>query len=99
MSAKISKTGESSTVMTFPDASGDLYVLAPGATAGAIQDQITARLAQLDALINMTIGEQGEAFRSMNDELQDRFMWACGSISNEVCQLAKISAAKLREGE
>lgn len=99
MSAKITKPGEPAPVMTFPDASGDLYVLAPGATTDIIQDQIRARLAQLDALINMTIGEQGEAFRGMNDELQDRFMWACGSISNEVCQLAKISAAKLREGK
>lgn len=52
-----------------------------------IRDQINCRMAQLEAKIAMTYGESGEAFRNLNDDLQDNFMWSCGMAIREIRQL------------
>lgn len=70
-------------------AAGPVYVLAPGVKAGDIADQLAARQAQLEALLSMTYGEEGEAFRTMSDSLQDGFMWACSMIAQEVRELTE----------
>ena len=44
-----------------------------------IEDQLSARILQLEAMLNVTTGEQGETFRMLSDEIQDNYMWACGS--------------------
>ncbi len=52
-----------------------------------VRDQIHCRISQLEAQLAMTYGEQGEAFRSMSDALQDSYMWACGMAIREIRQL------------
>ena len=39
---------------------------------------------RLHALLAMTYGCQGDSFRAMNDDLQDRFLWQCAEMANEV---------------
>lgn len=39
-------------------------------------DTVLEALAHADAMVNMTYGNSGEAFRCMSDELQDEFLWA-----------------------
>lgn len=71
-------------------ASDRLYSLHSNVNALTVTDQLTARLAQLTALLAMTRGEQGKAFRLMNDQWQDSFMWACGMMAMEVQELFGI---------
>lgn len=99
MTAQSTKPGEGARVMTFPAASGALYGLAPGVKHGDVVDQLTARMAQLEALLSVTYGEQGRAFRGMSDELQDSFMWASSSLADEAHQLSKIALSVAQEGE
>ncbi|WP_298622274.1 hypothetical protein [uncultured Zoogloea sp.] len=75
-----------STPFTFT-AAGPVYALAPGVKAGDIADQIAARQRQLSALLAMTYGEQGAAFRTMSSDLQDAYMWACDMIAGEIREL------------
>ncbi|MBU1363952.1 MAG: hypothetical protein KKE51_09045 [Gammaproteobacteria bacterium] len=55
-----------------------------------LEDQLNARVRQLNAMLSMTTGEQGETFRMLNDELQDSFMGACDSFIQEIKQLRKV---------
>jgi hypothetical protein len=57
----------------------------------SLEDQLNARVRQLNAMLSMTTGEQGEAFRMLNDELQDSFMGACDSFIREIKQLRKVT--------
>ncbi|MBS0353970.1 MAG: hypothetical protein JSR83_08725 [Proteobacteria bacterium] len=68
-------------------ASDRLYRLHSNVNALTVTDQLSARLAQLSALLAMTRGEQGKAFRLMNDQWQDSFMWACGTMAMEAQEL------------
>lgn len=58
-----------------------------------LEDQLNARVRQLGAMLTMTTGEQGEAFRLLNDELQDSYMGACDSFIREIRQLRKVIQA------
>ncbi len=71
------------TPLTF-QAAGPVFGFVPGVEAGDIVDQLAARQSPLEALLAMTHGEAGEAFRAMSDALQDGFMWACSMIAREV---------------
>jgi hypothetical protein len=99
MSTRIRKVGDSVTAMTFPAAAGALYLLAPRAKQGDVVDQLAARLAQLEALLSVTYGGEGAAFRGMSAELQDGFMWACSSLASEARQLFRIEQDMQQEGE
>lgn len=46
-------------------------------------DSAQAALLKAQALIAMTFGESGEAFRTMNDDYQERFLWAINDLVNE----------------
>lgn len=46
-------------------------------------DSTQAALLKAQALIAMTFGEPGEAFRMMGDDYQDRFLWAISDLVNE----------------
>ena len=74
------------TALTFT-AAGPVYGFVHGVEAGDISDQRAARQAQLEALLAMTYGETGEAFRIMSEDLQEAYMWACGMIAQEVREL------------
>lgn len=51
-------------------------------------DSLQQKLAQLDAMLHMAYGNAGEAFRGMNDDLQDKYIWACSTLAGECHQLA-----------
>lgn len=46
-------------------------------------DNTQCALLKAQALIAMTFGESGEAFRNMNDDYQDRFLWAISDLVTE----------------
>lgn len=50
-------------------------------------DELSAAAAKLDALLTGTYGNSGDAFRDMNDELQDNYLWACAGIAEEIKRL------------
>lgn len=70
-------------------AAGPVYAFAPGVEALDIADQLDARQTQLDALLAMTCGESGKAFRGMSDDMQDAYMWACSMIAREIQELTE----------
>lgn len=51
-------------------------------------NQMTAKTAQLVALLTNTYGGGGESFRCMNDRQQDNYLWACAEIAEEIDLLA-----------
>lgn len=59
----------------------------PDATAA--HSQLTAKLAQLQALLMMTYGEARESIESMNDVLRDNYFWACSDMANDCLKLAE----------
>ena len=46
-------------------------------------DLLQEKLAQLDALLKMSFGSGGEAFRGMSHALQDNYLWACSTLAGE----------------
>lgn len=71
--------------MNFTSTHG-LYLLA--GNTNDMANQVSDRLAQLDAMLKTTYGESGQAFRDdLNEETQDSFMRACGSLAEEARQL------------
>jgi hypothetical protein len=37
----------------------------------------------------MTFGDTGEALRSLSDDVQDNYMWACSMIAHEIRELSE----------
>ena len=86
------------TPMTFPAPASPLYLLADEADALALTDQLTARQAQLQALLAMTRGNAGDVFRRMGAEYQENYLWACSMIADETRELVEaIEARKYEE--
>lgn len=85
-----------STPMYFPAPGGRLYVLADDADTLTLTDQLSARQAQLQALLAMTRGNAGDVFRRMDAELQENYLWACGMIADEAREL--MALIQRREG-
>ncbi|WP_139379447.1 hypothetical protein [Zoogloea sp. LCSB751] len=73
--------------MNFPAPSAPLYVLADNVDTLTLVDQLSARLAQLQALLAMTRGNAGDVFRRMDAENQEHYLWACGMIADEAREL------------
>lgn len=73
--------------MSFPAPSAPLYVLADNADTLTLIDQLSARLAQLQALLAMTRSNAGQMFRRMDAEYQEHYLWACGMIADEAREL------------
>lgn len=51
-------------------------------------DALSTKAIQLKALLLHTFGNSGEAFRAMNDDAQDSYLWACGDLMKEIAALA-----------
>lgn len=49
---------------------------------------LTAKLAQLQALLMMTFGEARESIDNMNEKLRDNYFWACSDMANDCLKLA-----------
>ncbi|MBC7617876.1 MAG: hypothetical protein H7293_02600 [Candidatus Saccharibacteria bacterium] len=61
------------------------------ATPETVSEQLgylTAKLAQLSALMAHAFGESGRAFRNMNDDLQDTYLWHCADVALDCNQAA-----------
>ena len=58
-------------------------------------DNTQCALLKAQALIAMTFGEQGEAFRNLNDDYQDRFLWAISDLIDDAkSKVSEIQGAK-----
>ncbi len=56
-------------------------------------DNTQCALLKAQALIAMTFGESGEAFRNMSDDYQDRFLWAISDLVTEATNVVTEVAA------
>ncbi|MDD2991761.1 MAG: hypothetical protein PHI64_22750 [Zoogloea sp.] len=74
------------TPLTF-QAAGPVFGFVPGVEAGDIASHLAARQAQLEALLLMTYGETGDGFRTMSDDMQEAYMWACSMMAREIRDL------------
>ncbi len=52
-------------------------------------DVLSEAAQKLHALLIHTYGNSGEAFRNMNDSLQDAYLWTCADLASQVEGLAK----------
>lgn len=57
-------------------------------------DSLQKKLAQLDAMLHMAYGHAGETFRGMNDDLQDKYIWACSTLAGECSELANVLSVR-----
>ena len=62
--------------------------------AGDAFDTLTAKLAQLQAMLQMTYGEARETFDCMNDQLRDNYLWACSELVNDCIESTQKFAPK-----
>lgn len=61
-----------------------------------LQNVIDEKSSQLRALLHHTYGNAGESFRSLNDELQDHYLWACAGMADEIVEsLEELSNRKV----
>lgn len=56
-------------------------------------DGAQCALLKAQALIAMTFGESGEEFRNMNDDYQERFLWAISDLVTEATNAVTEVAA------
>ena len=84
-----------SATFSYPSANTAIYAIAHGATKSEISEFLSTRLAHLYALIAMTNGDAGEAFRCYNDTIQDEFMESCGLLAKECVELFAQLQAKV----
>ncbi|WP_146186273.1 hypothetical protein [Limnohabitans sp. WS1] len=53
-----------------------------------VLDDLTAKCAQLQALMLMTHGEAGASFNSLADTHRENFLWHCTLVVDEISELA-----------
>jgi hypothetical protein len=53
-----------------------------------VLDDLTAKCAQLQALMLMTHGEAGASFNSLTDTHRENFLWHCTVVVDEISELA-----------
>ncbi|WP_079433285.1 hypothetical protein [Zoogloea sp. LCSB751] len=75
------------TPLAFPAPASPVYQFADNVDNLALTDQLTARQAQLQALLAMTHGNAGDTFRRMNVDQQEHYLWACAMIADEAREL------------
>jgi hypothetical protein len=83
--------------MEFATVSG-LFCLAETATANDVHDQLTARLAQLLAMLQMTTGEAHATFTGHCEHVREAYMRGCAAAAEECVELARVMG-DLREME
>lgn len=50
-------------------------------------DTLSEKACKLKALLVHTYGNSGEAFRAMNDDVQDSYLWTCSNLMDEIAAL------------
>lgn len=91
-------SGENSARLGFSEPLFGVYVIAAQADHMDVRLLLEARLAQLEALLLMSYGGGREAFRELNEESQDAFLWACAHTAHEVRALYKAEQAMRAKG-
>ncbi len=66
-----------------------IYQAKPDAATEDITDHLNAKLGQLSAMLHLIFGEGLERFTSMNDAIQDNYLWSCAMIADECKELAE----------
>lgn len=47
-------------------------------------DEAYSHIKKLEALLQNTFSESGPAFRNLNEELQDSYLWACADLAASI---------------
>lgn len=63
-----------------------------------LSQQLANELCQLSAVLFMTYGESGEAFRMSSDEMQDFYLWGAYDKAEHLRTLAERLASRLVGG-
>lgn len=58
-------------------------------------EELQNKSIKLRALLTSIVGEGGEAFRRLNDEVQDSFLWTCRDMAKELCGLIEQAEAQM----
>lgn len=58
----------------------------------AAHDNLTAKLAQLKALLAMTFGGGAEAFNGLAEGVRDDYLWACSDLVGDCVNLTAAIA-------
>jgi hypothetical protein len=69
---------------------GALYALANGAKRDDIQSTLSAKLAQLKAMLCITYGCGAGTFQNLSVDIQENYMWACADLAAECRALASL---------
>ncbi len=72
-----------------PSEAAPVYAIAPRAGAFEVLLMLETKMAHLEALLKATYGGGGESFRTLCDDFQDRYMWACSDMATEIRELFK----------
>lgn len=72
------------TLKSIPPTSADVVTHSHPRDAIDHQDVVETKARQLRALLENTYGGGGEAFRGLNEQLQDHYMWACADMADEI---------------
>ncbi|ACV35175.1 hypothetical protein [Accumulibacter sp.] len=76
-----------------------VYDISPGATSVDVRELLEVKLMHLDAMLVMTWGVGGEAFRKQSVAVQDGFMWSCHDAIVEECrELANLTGLLVGDG-
>jgi hypothetical protein len=73
-----------------PKIDSTVYCISPKATSFEVGTLVEEKLAQLDALLGMSYGESGDAFRMQNESLQDCYLWGCSRLASEIRELFNV---------
>lgn len=72
-----------------------IYCINPEIKVSEIDDLISARLLQLNALLSVVTGDGVETFHNYNDMTKEYFLWACLNMVSEVEELFKQFSARV----
>jgi hypothetical protein len=93
VSRPVNKQADLQPDQAMPEIESCVYVISPKTTRLEVGDLLEEKLAQLDALIGVTYGEQGASFRMQNLTLQDNYMWCCSRLATEIRELYSVLLA------
>jgi hypothetical protein len=93
VSRPVSKQADLQPDQAMPEIDSDVYAIKEGATRFEVGSLLEEKLAQLDALLAVTYGEQGTSFRMHNESLQDNYMWCCSRLATEIRELYSVLLA------
>lgn len=65
----------------------NLYQFQPNVEKNALEEQLTARLGQLRAMLSFMTGAGASGFRQLGQIQQGDYLWACSMLADECCGL------------